>query len=140
MSGPSLEERLKPFPSKLIHDNPSGYGTYVAHGCVKERLLDLYGSYSFELVQILRGAAGKCEGDVIVGVVFRMTVQNEDGPQVIEDVGDCEIPSNWPHDGARLKDAISDALKRCAAHTGIGLHLWVGEDAYLYEKLKKGTS
>lgn len=31
-----------------------------------------------------------------------------------------DVP-HWPHDGARLKDAVSDAIKRCAACGGRGI-------------------
>lgn len=153
MTEPSLLERVKPFPAKLIRTNPSGGGQYVKHTVVKQRLLDLFGHYDWQLVEIVRGdVAGKPpnpnaeskrgkEGtpdlhNVIVGVVYRLTVVIDGERVVAEDAGDCEDPHNWPHDGARLKDAVSDALKRCATHPGIGLHLWAQEDSYLYRKLK----
>lgn len=149
---PSLLERTKPFPKKLIHTNPSGGGSYVKHSVVVQRLLDLFDVYDFELVEILRGDVpeippnpdGKSERakkgapelvHVIVGAVCRLTVQVNGQPVRIEDVGDCESPHNWPHDGARLKDAMSDAIKRCAARLGIGLHLWSQEESYLHQKL-----
>lgn len=71
-----------------------------------------------------------------MGAVCRLTVVIDDQPVVIEDVGDCEQPHNWPHDGARLKDATSDAIKRCAARLGVGIALWAQDEAYLYEQLK----
>jgi hypothetical protein len=56
----------------------------------------------------------------------------------VTEAGDCENPGNWPHDGARLKDASSDAYKRCAMRlAAVGLHLWAGSDFYLFEKLSK---
>ena len=152
MSGPSLEERLKPFPSKLIHTNPSGGGSYVKHSVIVQRLLDLFGTYDFELVEIIRGDLPAVPADpngkskraregspelrqAAVGAVCRLTVVIDGQPCRIEDVGDCESPHNWPHDGARLKDAMSDAIKRCAARLGVGLHLWAQDEAYLYDKL-----
>jgi hypothetical protein len=30
---------------------------------------------------------------------------------------------------------MSDAIKRCAARLGIGLHLWAQDEAYLHSKL-----
>lgn len=154
MTDPTLAERLKPFPSKLIHTNPSGGGSYVKHSVVVQRLLDLFGAYDFEVVEILRGHVagiapnpdGKSarartgtpalEG-AVVGAVCRLTVLVDGRVCRVEDVGDCEQPHNWPHDGARLKDATSDAIKRCAARLGVGLHLWAQDEAYLYEKLMK---
>lgn len=151
-----LMDRLKPFPTRLIHENPSGGGTYVKHSVVVQRLLALFGSYDFEVVTILRGhVAGKApnpngnsrrakEGsppleDAVVGAVCRLTVVIDGSPVRIEDVGDCEEPHNWPHDGARLKDATSDAIKRCAARLGIGLHLWSQGESYLYEQLRAAS-
>ena len=121
-----LRDLAKPFPSKFVKDNPSGYGSYVQHGLYKQRLLFYVGPYDFELVEILRGTVkGKEElGSVVVGVVMRLTVTIDGRRTVIEEVGDCEMPSNWGHDGARLKDAISDALKRCCPHIGLGLSLY----------------
>jgi hypothetical protein len=137
-----LAKLARQFPQKFIHGNPSGGGSYVAHPVIRQRLLATFGLYDFELVQILRGTvAGKApnpqgksdraragtpdlEG-VVVGAVCRLTVPRADGRMVsVEDVGNCEAPHNWPHDGARLKDAMSDALKRCAMNIGVALHLW----------------
>ena len=135
-----LIARLKPFPARLVHDNPGGRGTYVKHSVVVQRLLDLFGSYDFEVVTVLRGhvaATGTKPDleDAVVGAVCRLTVLIDGQRCVIEDVGDCEQPHNWPHDGARLKDATSDAIKRCAARLGVGIGLWAGDEAYLYDQL-----
>ena len=128
-----LRDLARPFPSKLVKDNPSGYGSYVQHGLYKQRLLYYVGPYDFELVEILRGPVkGKEElGVVVVGAVMRLTVTIDGRVTKIEEVGDCEQPSNWPTDGARLKDAISDALKRCCPHIGLGLSLYnLGDGEY----------
>ena len=70
---------------------------------------------------------------------MRLTAEIDGMVIRIEEVGDCESPSNWPHDGARLKDAMSDALKRCCARIGLGTHLYAkSDDEYvLYRKLKE---
>lgn len=153
VTGPELIERVKPFPSKLIRTNPSGGGSYVTHSVVVQRLLDLFDHYDFQLVEIVRGDVyGKAPDPsssskrgkagtpdlhgAVVGAVCRLTVLVDGERVVVEDVGDCEDPYNWPHDGARLKDAMSDAIKRCASRLGVGLHLWAQEDAYLYRKLR----
>jgi hypothetical protein len=142
-----LLDLSRPFPNRVIHDNPSGYGSYVAHHLYVQRLLMHVGPYSFELVEVIRGAAPadrKAEDQtplegVIVGVVMRLTAEIDGMVVRIEEVGDCEQPSNWPHDGARLKDAMSDALKRCCARIGLGTHLYAKtDDEYvLYRKLKE---
>lgn len=136
-----LHELAKPFPQRVIHDNPSGGGSYVSHHLYVQRLLMHLGAYSFERVELIRGdVPGKPpnpqgqstrakEGTpdlsgVVVGVIARLTVTIDGERVVIEDAGDCEAPHNWPHDGARAKDAMSDALKRCCARIGLGTHLY----------------
>ena len=55
----------------------------------------------------------------------------------VVEAGDVENPSNWKTNGARMKDAMSDAIKRCAMALGVGLHLWSqidGEDEYFLDK------
>lgn len=141
-----LHDLAKPFPARFVKTNPSGGGVYVAHPMYAQRLLLHLGGYSFELVEIVRGhVAGKPPNpngssqrakdgtpdldDAIVGVVARLSVTVDGLPMVIEDVGDCEQPHNWDTDGKRLKDAMSDALKRCCARIGLGLHLYAKEPA-----------
>jgi hypothetical protein len=137
-----LARLAKPFPSALVHSNPSGQGRgdYVSHSVVNEKLLAVVGPVSYEVVEVLRGRVkGKDElGDVVVGCLARLTITFDDGrvASVVE-VGDCENPTNWPHDGARMKDASSDAFKRCAMRLGVGLHLWSQDEFSLYEQLMK---
>lgn len=149
----------KPFKPSLIHGNPSGGGSYVKHGTITQRLLLDVGPYDFELVEIVRGdIAGKPGNpkgtseraragtpdlhNVVVGAVARLRCDIDGRVTTVEEAGDCESPHNWPHDGARLKDAMSDALKRCAMRLGLGLHLWCQEEYALYDALapKEGPS
>lgn len=143
-----------PFPSGVIKKNPSGGGTYVAHPVVEQRILDVLGPVDFALVQVIRGnVAGRAPNpngqsarakagtpdleDVVVGVVCRMTATIDGRTVTVEEAGDCESPHNWDHDGNRIKDAMSDAYKRCAMRIGVALHLWADEHFYLFEKLQK---
>lgn len=148
-----LADLARPFPNAFVRANPSGGGTYVPHPLYTQRLLLYLGGYSFERVEIIRGdVPGKPPNPdaesqrakagtpdlhgVIVGCVCRLTVTVDGTRQTLEDVGDCESPHNWPHDGARLKDAMSDALKRCARHIGLGLHLYAkSPDEYVLARL-----
>jgi len=149
-----ITKLLHPFPQKVIHSNPSGGGSYVKHSTVQQRLMDVLGLVDFELVQVIRGTVAGKPGnpkgsserartgtpdlaDSVVGVVARMTATVDGQRVVVEEAGDCEQPHNWPHDGARMKDAMSDAYKRCAMRLGVGLHLWSQDDFYLAEKLMK---
>jgi hypothetical protein len=149
-----LTKLLHPFPEKVIHRNPSGGGSYVKHSTVQQRIMDVLGVVDFELVQIVRGdvagrdpnPSGKSDRarkgtpaliGSVVGVVARLTATIDGQRVVVEEAGDCEEPHNWPHDGARMKDAMSDAYKRCAMRLGVGLHLWSQDDFYLAEKMLK---
>lgn len=136
-----LSQLAQPFPGAYIQENPSGGGSYVKHHIVTQRLLMDLGPFSWELKEILRGSVPAIEpnpradsargkagrpalDNAVVGVVGALTAKIDGREVRIEEVGDCEAPHNWPHDGARLKDASSDALKRCAMRLGLGLHLW----------------
>ena len=147
-----LTKLVHPFPQTMIERNPSGGGSYVAHPVVEQRLLDVLGPVTTELVTVLRGRvpgrppdpAGKSARakagtadleDAVVGVVLRMRATVDGRDTVVEEVGDCESPHNWPHDGARAKDAFSDAYKRAAMRLGVGLHLWAQDHFYLGSKL-----
>lgn len=143
-----LRKLSQPFDQRYVHDNPSGGGTYVKHHVIVQRLLMVVGAYDFHVVEYIRGDVPEIppnpegnskrarEGspalhDVIVGATCRLTVDIDGRPTTVEDAGDCEQPHNWPHDGARAKDAVSDAIKRCAARVGLGLHLWSQDEYFL---------
>jgi hypothetical protein len=130
-----LERLTKPFPPSAVAKNPTGYGSYVKHSIVNEKLLAVLGGFEFTLVEVIRGADKKCDGPVVVGVVARLAADVDGRRVVVDEAGDCELPSNWPHDGARLKDAMSDAFKRCAMRFGVGLHLWSGDQFTLHKQL-----
>jgi hypothetical protein len=53
----------------------------------------------------------------------------------ITEVGDVERPGD--NNGSNLKNASSDALKRCAMRLGVGLHLWSQDNYYLDKALEK---
>lgn len=144
----------RPFPQSVIKPNPSGGGTYVNHTVVEQRLIYVLGPPTTHMVEIVRGfvpgkapdpkaqsARGKAGTpdlpNAVVGVVLRMSAQIDGVFTTTEEVGDCEDPHNWPHDGARLKDAFSDAYKRCALRLGVGLHIWASKQGKfnLYDHL-----
>lgn len=148
----------KPFAGHLVHTNPSGGGQYVSHSAVNEKLLAVTGPFSWECVEIVRGHVAEIkpnpqgqsrrakEGrpaleNAVVGYIGRLTCRVDGQVVSIEEVGDCEDPHNWPHDGARLKDAMSDSLKRCAMRLGVGLHMWSQfqgkSEFFLYDVLSK---
>jgi hypothetical protein len=146
-----LVELARRFPDGFVERKDGN--DYVAHHVVNQRLLSIVGPFDFELVEVLRGDVAAVPPDpnarsrrakagtpalsnVVVGGVWRLTC-TIDGQRVrIEEVGDVGDVHNWPHDGARLKDAVSDALKRCAMRLGLGLHLWAQEHYFLDHQLR----
>jgi hypothetical protein len=147
-----LARLAKRFPKNLVHENPSGGGTYVAHHAVVQKLLLTVGPFDYAITEIIRGdipsvpprsdgkSARARDGspaltNVIVGALCTLVVTIDGRRVTITEVGDCEQPHNWPHDGARLKDAASDAIKRCAARFGCGLHLWASNEYFLDDAL-----
>lgn len=131
-----LRQLAKPFPDALIHKNPGGQGrgSYVKHATIVQRLLQVVGPFDYEIVELIRGDTKDLTG-VVVGCRARLSLEIDGRKVTVVEVGDCENPSNWPHDGARSKDAASDALKRCAARFGLGLHLWASDEFFLYDGL-----
>lgn len=136
MTGTQLAALARPFPASLVQKNPTGYGSYVKHSAYVEKLLLQIGPFDFKIVEIIRGdtkGGSPPLVNVVVGCLAELTVEIDGRTTTIVEVGDCEMPSNWPHDGARMKDAASDALKRCAARIGCGLHLY-SQDDYRLDK------
>lgn len=152
-----LAKLARPFPKAVVHGNPSGGGTYVSHDVVTQWLLGIVGPFTWECAQVIRGDLPavppnpKAKSDryrngvpalvgVVVGVVGRLTVIVDGRTVIVEEAGDVEDPNNWPHDGARMKDAMSDAIKRCAMRLGLGLHLWSGNEYRLHDLLVRRES
>lgn len=153
-----LADLCKPFPAADIHRNPSGGGEYVKHSTVVEKLLYVVGPFSYRIVEPIRGyvqgtppnpsgnsaraKAGTPDlTNAIVGCLAELTLTIDGETVTIVEVGDCEQPHNWPHDGARLKDASSDAIKRAAMRCGVGLSLWSQDSFRLHDALvRRGSS
>ena len=141
-----LYELSRVFPDKFIHKNPTGFGDYIQHSVIRQRLLSVVGAYSQEVKHIIRETLTDKQGkeiEVVTGVILALTVEIDGELVTIEEAGDVEQPFNWRTDGARLKDAVSDAVKRCAMAMGVGLHLWSQFDGqseyFLDEQLKKDS-
>ena len=139
-----LYELSKPFPENFIHKNPTGFGDYIQHSVIRQRLLSVLGGYSQEVKQVIKETlthklkdGTEITKEVVVGVVLALTVEIDGELVTVEEVGDVEQPFNWKSDGARLKDAVSDGVQRCAMALGVGLHLWSqfeGKSEYFLDK------
>lgn len=142
-----LRELAKPFPPKFVKKPPKGkYGEYVSHDVVTQKLLATIGPFDMELVQEIRGLASEIKTDkktypavenALVGIWLRCTFHVDGRSVSITEAGNVEQPAMKETDGDRAKDAISDAIKRCAMRLGVGLHLWSGQDFILYDQLSK---
>jgi hypothetical protein len=132
-----LSELATPFPAKFVSQKPGKFAaSYVAHDIVTQRMLEVVGPFSFSLDELIRDK----QGDV-VGCLATLIVTVDDRVVSITEVGDVEpAGSASKNDGARAKDALSDAFKRCAMRLGLGLHLWAGDNYYLHTALKKSGS
>ncbi len=139
-----LQELAKPFPQKYIHDNPTGFGEYIQHSVIRQRLLSVLGPYEQKIVQVFKEEMTDKQGKtktVTTGVVLEMTFNIAGRDVSVQEIGDVEQPFNWKTEGARMKDAVSDAVKRCAMAIGCGLHLWARHDGkseyFLDQQLSK---
>lgn len=132
-----MEHIAAPFPSRFVKSPPAGkYGSYVPHDVVNQRALAIVGPHEFEIVEVVRGwtpAVSQKNGefpersDAVVGVLARLTIQVDGYPFSVIEAGDVEGAAAQT-DGQNLKEAASDAYKRCWMRFGMGLHLWSGQD------------
>ena len=135
-----LQELAKPFPQKYIHNNPTGFGEYIQHSVIRQRLLSVLGPFEQRVIQVFKEEMTDKQGKlktVTTGVVLEMTFNIGGRDVSVQEVGDVEQPFNWKTEGARMKDAVSDAVKRCAMAIGCGLHLWArheGKSEYFLDQ------
>ena len=129
-----MEQRYqlsRPFPETLVKAKPGKFAAaYVEHSVISQRLLEVLGPYSFTVDRPVTNADG-----AVVGCLATLEVTIDGQCVRITEVGDVEHPS--PNNGSNLKNAASDALKRCAMRIGVGLHLWSQENYYLDKALAK---
>jgi len=149
-----LHQLSRPFPLSLIKEPaPGKFGDYVPHSAVTERLLSIVGPFDFQITEVIRGQAPDIIGedgtkelprfsgrdDAVVGCLATLGVTIDGQRVYITEVGDVDQPA-MNHDGANLKNAASDAIKRCAMRIGLGLHLWSQEMYFLDKQLEQTLS
>jgi hypothetical protein len=148
-----LRQLAEPFPESLIERKPGqGGGDYVTHSTVIEKALSIVGAYSISHVELIRGYAPEvvtspndekkrkvypAQDNVVVGALVTITCEVDGRMVSITEAGDVENPLMKATDGARAKDAISDAVKRCWMRLGLGLHLWSQENYVLHKVLER---
>ena len=122
-----LRDLVKRIPDSYIKTKPGGFqADYVSHADIQQILLAKVGPCNQEVKELIYNADG-----VVQGCILRVTYQ------IDGEAGDVERPG--ANNGANAKNAVSDAIKRCAMRVGVGLHLW-SQDNYVLDKLAQSNS
>lgn len=123
-----LTDLVKRIPDSYVKTKPGGFqADYVSHADIQQILLAKLGPCSQEVTRVITNAEG-----VVQGCVLRVLYTIDGVQHVIEEAGDVERPG--ANNGSNLKNAVSDAIKRCAMRVGVGLHLW-SQDNYVLDKI-----
>lgn len=145
-----LAKLVKRFPPALIQPPARGKrGDYIAHPVITQRLLEVVGPFDLTVVREIRDElyqwTTKDKDDnvthhelpnLVTGVVVELSCTVDGQTVTIQEVGECEHPGNKDTNGERLKNAISDGVKRCAMRLGVGLQLWAQDDYYIDRTIK----
>jgi len=123
-----LRDLVKRIPASYVKTKPGGFqADYVSHADIQQILLAKIGPCTQEVKELIYNAEHQLQG-----CILRMTYEIDGQTVVIEEAGDVERPG--ANNGANAKNAVSDAVKRCAMRIGVGLHLWSQEN-YVLDKL-----
>ena len=126
-----LRDLVKRIPQSYVKTKPGGFqADYVSHADIQQILLAKVGPVSQEVTQIIYNS-----DHVLQGCVLRCTFVIDGQTVVVEEAGDVERPGS--NNGSNLKNAVSDAIKRCAMRVGVGLHLWSQENYVLDQMAQK---
>ena len=138
-----LKELATPFAGLVKEPAPGKFGDYIEHSAVTQRLLLHCGPYDQTVIREIYDEH-KEYGKTLTGVILELTLYI-DGVQIkVQEAGHCDHPYKVINNktgermtnGARLKNAISDAHKRCAMRVGLGLHLYAQDDYFLLKQLE----
>ena len=124
----------KPFNPRFIEKKGGSFNAdYVSHSTINEFLLGILGPFDWQLVQVLHEPDG-----MVSGAVYRLSTEIDGRMVHVEEVGSIQ-QGGTKNNGDRMKDAASDALKRCAMRMGLGLHLWSQDKYILHTTLESKT-
>jgi hypothetical protein len=130
-----LAQLAKPFTGKYVKEKPGKFAaSYVEHGDITQRLLQVVGPFDFQVLELIRNPSGEVEG-----CLASLSVEVDGRTVRVVEVGDVENPGG-KNNGARAKDAASDAIKRCAMRLGLGLHLWTQDHYFLDKALERSPA
>lgn len=127
-----LRDLVKRIPQGYVKTKPGGFqADYVSHADIQQILLAKIGPCTQEVKELIYNAEHQLQG-----CILRMTYEIDGQTVVIEEAGDVERPG--ANNGANAKNAVSDAVKRCAMRVGVGLHLWSQENYVLDQMAQDG--
>ncbi len=127
-----LRDLVKRIPQAYVKTKPGGFqADYVSHADIQQILLAKIGPCTQEVKELIYNADHQLQG-----CILRMTYEIDGQTVVIEEAGDVERPG--ANNGANAKNAVSDAVKRCAMRVGVGLHLWSQENYVLDRMAQDG--
>ena len=127
-----LRDLVKRIPQAYVKTKPGGFqADYVSHADIQQILLAKLGPCTQEVKELIYNAEHQLQG-----CILRMTYEIDGQTVVIEEAGDVERPG--ANNGANAKNAVSDAVKRCAMRVGVGLHLWSQENYVLDRMAQDG--
>jgi hypothetical protein len=124
---------LKPFPAKYISQKGGSkyQADFVTHSVVEQKLIGVLGyPPDFLIREVVKDSEGK-----LIGVIGQMKAVIDQRLVTVEEAGDAN-EGEGP-DASPLKNALSDAYKRCAMRLGVALHLWAGDQFFLYDVMLK---
>ncbi len=143
-----LRQLAAPLPPQFVGKSDRGMDA-ADHTVITQRLLQVVGPYSFELVEVLRSDAPTITtrngnehpgGLYVTGVIARLRCHIDGREVSVEEAGGCEQAALKDGDGERMKHAMSDAFKRCAMRLGLGLHIWAQGMYFLDRQLDKDAT
>ena len=128
--GKQLAALAKKIPPTWIQTLPTGYGArYCGHAHVQQMILATVGPTPQRVDEIIYN------GDTVTGVLLTMTFTIDGQAVEITECGDVDRP-NPENNGANMKNAISDGVKRCSMRVGKALQLWCESDEhYILDKV-----
>lgn len=127
-----LRDLVKRIPQAYVKTKPGGFqADYVSHADIQQILLAKIGPCTQEVKELIYNADHQLQG-----CILRMTYEIDGQTVVIEEAGDVERPG--ANNGSNAKNAVSDAVKRCAMRIGVGLHLWSQENYVLDQMAQDG--
>lgn len=117
-----VEALSKPFDPRVIQSKPGGNRRpdvrYVSHGSVTKRLNQVCPGWTSRVVEIHAYYEAQSGKKVCAGVQLELTIPGVGSRQ---EFGTANQPRSFGDD---VKNAMSDALKRCAMRFGVALDLW----------------